>query len=207
MAVSIFHGPIRLGRRNALSKIARATRLTEKLRMLNFAMKRRLIFQALVLSAACSALFLTGCATTETRISQHPEMYQRLSPGDQALVREGKIRNGMSQEAVYLAWGGPDQKTTGIVQGRPAETWVYTGTSHYPYPYGWGPGYYGRGFYGYGHVRRHWRGRGHYRFGYDPFYDPFYTINRPAVSYAERTVSFQRGRVVAFQFLYPPRIW
>jgi hypothetical protein len=177
--------------------------------MLNSAMKRRLIFQALVLSAACSALFLTGCATIETRISQHPEMYQRLSPGDQALVREGKIRNGMSQEAVYLAWGGPDQKTTAFVQGRPAETWVYTGTSHYPYPYGWGPGYYGRGFYGYGHVsrHRHRHGRGHYRFGYDPFYDPFYTIHRPAVSYAERTVSFQRGRVVAFQFLHPPRVW
>ncbi|HYJ06130.1 MAG TPA: hypothetical protein VEX43_13415, partial [Chthoniobacterales bacterium] len=177
---------------------------------LNSAMKRRLIFQALVLSAACSALFLTGCVTTETRISQHPEMFQRLSPGDQALVREGKIRNGMSREGVYLAWGGPDQKTTSSVHGRPAETWVYTGISRYPYPYGWGPGYYGRGFYGYGYVNRHRHGgyrRGPYRLGYDPFYDPFYSVHRPAVSYPERTVSFQNGRVVAFQFLHPPRVW
>ena len=176
--------------------------------MLNSAMKRRLIFRALVLTAACSAIFLTSCATTETRISKHPEMYQRLSPGDQALVQEGKIRNGMSQEGVYLAWGGPDQKTSSVVQGRPAETWVYTGRSNYPYPYGWGPGFYGRGFYGYGYVNRHRYGGGRYYRAY-PYYDPFYYagINRPSVHYAERTVSFQGGRVVAFQFLHPPRVW
>ena len=173
-------------------------------------MKRRLIFRALVLSAACSALFLTSCATTETRISQHPEMFQRLSPGDQALVREGKIRNGMSRDGVYLAWGGPDQKTTAVIHGKPAETWVYTGTSYYPYPYGWGPGVYG-GFYGYGHVRRHYRGgyyrHGYGRYGYGGIYDPFYSIYRPSVHYPERTVSFQNGRVVAFQFLHSPRVW
>jgi hypothetical protein len=176
--------------------------------MLNSAMKRRLIFQALVLTAACGAFFLTGCATTQSRISQNPEMYQRLSPGDQSLVQEGKIRNGMSREAVYLAWGGPDQKTTSSVHGRPAETWVYTGTSYYPYPYGWGPGFYGRGFYGYGYVSRH-RHRGGFHRAHYPLYDPFYhsSLNRPSVHYAERTVSFQNGRVVAFQFLHPPRVW
>ena len=174
--------------------------------MLNSAMKRRLIFQALVLSAACSALFLTSCATTESRISQHPEMYQRLSPSDQALVQQGKIRNGMSQDAVYLAWGGPDQRATGSVHGRPAETWIYTGTSHYPYPYGWGPGYYG-GVYGFGFVGHHRHGGGFHRFGYDPFYDPFFYTYRPSVSYPERTVSFQNGRVVAYQFLNAPRVW
>ena len=175
--------------------------------MLNYAMKRRLIFQALVLSAACSTLFFTGCVTTETRISQHPEMYQRLSPGDQALVREGRIRNGMSQDAVYLAWGGPDQKATGNVRGRPAETWIYLGTSNYPYPYGWGHGYYG-GVYGFGYAGRHGHRHGGYRrFGYDPFYEPFFYAHRPSVSYPERTVSFQNGRVVAYQFLNSPRVW
>ena len=167
-------------------------------------MKRRLISQALVLGAACSAFFLTSCATTESRISEHPDMFQRLSPSDQALVREGKIRNGMSQDGVYLAWGGPDQKATGQVRGKPAETWIYIGTSHYPYPYGWGPGYYG-GVYGFGFVGHH---RHHfYRYGYDPFYEPFFYNYRPSVSYPEKTVSFQNGRVVAFQFLNSPRVW
>ncbi|HVF72851.1 MAG TPA: hypothetical protein VM940_14710 [Chthoniobacterales bacterium] len=167
-------------------------------------MKRRLISRMLVLVGACSGLFLTSCVTTDSRISQHPEMFQSLSASDQALVREGKVRNGMSQNAVYLAWGSPDQKTTGQVHGRPAETWVYSGTSHYPYPYGWGPGFNG-GLYGYGFVRHH-RHR-FYRHGYDSFYEPFFYNYRPSFDYPERTVSFQKGRVVAFQLLYPPRVW
>ncbi len=171
--------------------------------MLNYAMKRRLLLRALMLSVACSALILASCATTETRISQHPEMYQRLSPSDQALVREGKIRNGMSRDAVYLAWGGPDQTTTGTVHGRPAETWIYTSStsSTYPYPYGWGHRY-----YGFGYVGRHHHHHSHFRYGFDPFYDPFFYY-RPTINYPDRTVSFQNGRVVAFQFLYPPRIY
>jgi hypothetical protein len=167
-------------------------------------MKRRLISRALMLSAACSALILAGCATTETRISAHPEMFQRLSPGDQALVREGKIRNGMARDGVFLAWGGPDQVTNSFVHGKPAETWVYTATTSSPYPYGWGPGYYGGGYYGFGYVSHHHHSRG--RFYYDPFY---YSgiYNRPSIYYPDRTVSFQNGRVVAFQLLYPPRVY
>ena len=180
------------------------TGLTAMSPLINCAMKRRLLSHAVVLAAASSLLFLTGCATIDSRISEHQDMFQRLSPADQALVREGKIRNGMSQDGVYLAWGGPDQKATGQVHGHPAETWVYEGTSHYPYPYGWGPGYYG-GFYGFGFV-----GHGHgrfYRSGYDSFYEPFFYNYRPSVNYPERTVSFQNGRVVAYQMLYPPRVW
>jgi hypothetical protein len=176
--------------------------LTEKLAMLNCAMKRRLFSTAFVLSAACSALILAGCSTTETRISAHPEIYNSLSPSDRALVSEGRIRNGMSQNAVFLAWGSPDQKTTAVVQGRPAETWVYTAIASSPYPYGWGPGYYGRGYYGFGYVSRH-----HHVFRprvfYDPFYYPFYSSQ--TITYPDRTVSFQNGRVVAFQFLQSPR--
>ena len=166
-------------------------------------MKRRLFTMALVLSAACSTLFLAACSTTETRISSHPEIFQRLSGNDRALVTEGKIRNGMSQDAVFLAWGAPDAKITSMVQGRPAETWVYTAIASYPYPYGWGPGYYGRGYYGFGFVTRHHRPFIRSSLYYDPFYYPFYSSQ--TTTYPERTVSFQNGRVVAFQFLNSPR--
>ncbi len=203
MMVSIFHW-VRLGRRTASGKgRQRETQLTEKPVMVICLMKRRLLSRALMLSAACSALILAGCVTTETRIAKHPEMFQRLSPSDQALVRESKIRNGMSRDAVYLAWGGPDQTTTGTVHGKPAETWIYTSTTSSPYPYGWGRGYYG-GYYGFGYVS-HYRHR-YFRSFYDPFYDPFF-YNRTTINYPDRTVSFQNGRVVAFQFLYPPRVY
>lgn len=177
--------------------------------------------------AVCVSAIFVGCSTTQTRISDHPEIYQRLGQTDQALVNRGEIRNGMPQEAVYLAWGNPEQRTTANVHGRPAETWVYTETTgdirpfpHYGLGYGFGRGgfygggfgggggFYGGGFGGYrgGRSFNH-GGRRFYGFGYDSFYDPFYFNRTEIVSYPSRTVSFQGGRVVAFQFLYPPRIF
>ena len=182
-------------------------------------MTLRLPRLALVSIAACVSAVFVSCSTTQTRISDHPEIYQRLGQTDQALVSRGEIRNGMPQEGVYLAWGSPEQRTTANVHGRPAETWVYMDTTSdiRPYPHfglGYGPGFgiggglYGGGFGGYRGGRSFYHG-GHrfYGFGYDSFYDPFYFNRTEIVSYPSRTVSFQNGRVVAFQFLYPPRIY
>ena len=74
---------------------------------------------------AAAVLLLTSCGTTGQRISQHPEIYQRLSPRDQALVSQGQIRLGMTMDAVWLAWGIPEQKIPGYGRGHPTETWVY----------------------------------------------------------------------------------
>jgi len=179
--------------------------------MLSWPMKPRLISRALVLSVACSALILAGCSTIETRISENPEMFNRLSENDRALVQQAKIRDGMPQDAVYLAWGRPDGRTRGFVRGRPAETWIYNTTTSAPGGYGFGGlGYGGFGYGrhgGYGYLRRHHYGR-HLYYGYGPFFDPFYYgRGSDIVSYPERTVSFQNGRVVAYQFLTPPRYY
>ena len=171
-----------------------------------FSMKRQILLRALTFGISASALLLTSCSTTETRISGHPEIFQSLSPRDQALVREGKIREGMSQDAVWLAWGTPDQKGTGTARGRALETWIYNEYVYsnapyaYPYgPYGYG-GYYGRG------VFRHHHHRGFVLIG-DPFYDPFFynSYIRPTVAYPAKTVTFSNGRVVSIQILTPPR--
>jgi outer membrane protein assembly factor BamE (lipoprotein component of BamABCDE complex) len=74
---------------------------------------------------AAAALLFTSCGTPGTRISQQPEVYQRLSPRDQALVSKGQIRLGMTTDAVWLAWGTPEQTIPGSGRGRPTETWVY----------------------------------------------------------------------------------
>src|SRR5437762_6573601 len=106
-------------------------------------MNGRFFFKALPFAAAAAAVALTGCSTTESRISDHPEIYQSLSPRDQDLVSHGQIRVGMPQSAVWLAWGSADQKAAGAMRGGSTETWVYTQTTTYPYPYyGYGP-YYG----------------------------------------------------------------
>lgn len=167
-------------------------------------MKRRLIFQALI--ALTLTVILTGCTTVSSRIQERPEAYQSLSPADQALVQQGKIREGMSRDAVYIAWGAPNETAPGRNSGRMVETWIYFATTsgnyhgpfYYGYPYGYGVGF---GFYG---GRR---GRLYRHSFYDPFYDPFFYSRVSLVRYPERIVSFQNGRVISFQFLPAPRFF
>ena len=162
---------------------------------------------------AAAMLLLGSCETPQTRIAERPAVYNALSPSDQALVSEGKIREGMSQDAVYLAWGAPNQRGPGRHRGSSTETWIYFSTAAGDYYPGYGYGGFGYGFgyggFGYGgsFLHRHRSGRLHRHVYYDPFYDPFFYRRTSVVSYPERTVSFQSGRVIAFQFLPPPRFF
>ena len=130
---------------------------------------------ALTIMVMAGALIFSGCATTATRISQHPEIYQSLSAADQALVSQGQIRTGMTMDAVWLAWGTPEQKIPGNVRGRTTETWVYL-RYNTPPSYG-GPYYYGP---------------------FDWSYIP------PKFPYPSKGVTFSNGRVVFFRHLPSP---
>ena len=66
-------------------------------------MQARVVRIALTFAITAGAMVLSGCNTTGGRISQHPEIYQSLSPRDQALVTQGQIRDGMTMDAVWLA--------------------------------------------------------------------------------------------------------
>jgi hypothetical protein len=150
-------------------------------------MSRRLSSGASVLGIATVVLILTSCSTPQTRISDHPDLYQGLSSRDQALVSQGQIRYGMSRNAVWLAWGSPDSKVIGNMRGHSTETWVYVYYVTYPYYYpyygAYGPGF---GFFG------------------DPFYDPFYySLIPPSIPYPNKTVTFSNSRVMCFQYLAP----
>src|SRR5262245_15029972 len=129
----------------------------------------------LIFGITAIATIFSGCATIGGRISQHPEMYQSLSPRDQALVSQGQIRTGMSMDAVWLAWGTADQKIPASIHDRPAETWVYL-RYETPPSYG-GPYYYGP---------------------FDWSYIP------PKFIYPIRAVTFSNGRVAYFGRLAPP---
>ena len=172
-------------------------------------MNARTISRVLALALVAGAVVLTGCSTTESRISEHPDLFQSLSPNDQALVSRGQIRVGMPENAVWLAWGSPDQKAVGAMRGRPTQTWVYMNTTSYGYGYGYGYPYgypygFGGGFGFGGVVRSHHGGR--FVFFGDPFYDPFFypSYFPPTISYPYKTVTFSNGRVMSFQQLVGP---
>ena len=169
-------------------------------------MKRHLFRPALTLALSVIALVLASCSTPETRISEHPDIFQRLSPRDQALVREGRIRDGMPQDGVWLAWGTPDQKGTGFARGKAVETWIYNEYvyAHAPYPYPVGPYGYG-GYRGGSAVFHGYRGRRFAVIG-DPFFDPFYySYITPSIPYPAKTVTFTGGHVISLQILTAPR--
>jgi len=71
-----------------------------------------------------------GCATTSTiqsREQQRAAAYTAFPANIKALVNEGRIAAGMTPDAVYIAWGGPDQVLQSGNQHGEFTTWIYRG--------------------------------------------------------------------------------
>ena len=84
------------------------------------------------ISLALSCILLSGCATStiESRKKEKAAAYAALTAEDRDLVAKGQIKVGMSQDAVYIAWGPPAD----ILQSQAGNsglqtTWLYYGTS------------------------------------------------------------------------------
>lgn len=75
-------------------------------------------------------LLLAGCqsATIESRRTQRAASYTALLPEQQQLVDKGQIRSGMTEDAVYIAWGPAWQVLRGETDGKLTTTWIYRGT-------------------------------------------------------------------------------
>lgn len=73
------------------------------------------------------ALFAVSCApkTPSYRISQRPEVYERLSEKHKELVSKGEIAEGMEKGAVALAWGSPSVQVEGLRKGKRMDRWDY----------------------------------------------------------------------------------
>lgn len=86
-------------------------------------------------------MVLAGCATSNNIASRKQERatsYAALKPEIRALVDQGQIRRGMSQDAVYIAWGKPSQVLQQEDQRGVVVTWLYHGnyleeTRYWPY--------------------------------------------------------------------------
>jgi hypothetical protein len=142
--------------------------------------KRCSFLRGSTLAVAAGALIFTSCSTPQTRISEHPDLYQSISYKEQALVNQGQIRIGMSRPAVWLAWGSPDRRIIGNMGGGTTETWVYTYYASYPYyPYEPLDEYFGA-----------------------PLYDPFcYSWFPPSIAYPGKLVTFAHGKAASFQYV------
>ncbi len=129
-------------------------------------------------------LFCSACSTVSTRVKERPEAFAKLSPDDQTLVQLGKIENGFSTDAVYLAWGKADKIAQTAMNGKPSETWTYIGyrqetIPHYEViPQAVAPGV----------------------FVPNTIYSPIY-VSHP---YTRRWVTFQNGKVVAWRVVQLP---
>jgi len=97
----------------------------------------------------------TSCEsmTPAKRAAENPGVMDRLSEADRNLVLSGTISEGMSKDAVVIAWGRPDSISHGSMGGKPVETWRYATLRpiYRPYygvgmGYGYGYGYRGRGY-------------------------------------------------------------
>ena len=72
---------------------------------------------------------LLGCATSsvETRKKERSSAYSSLPADQKALVDEGKIKVGMTPDAVYLAWGSPAEVLESETAQSHSTVWVYQG--------------------------------------------------------------------------------
>lgn len=130
---------------------------------------------------------LASCVNPrEKRIANNPTIYNALPASDQALVQQGRIREGFSKEAVFVALGRPDQVATGKKSGKSIEKWTYMGTqpvftNTYAMGMGWGGGFRGG-------------------FGYCGPWDPFWGSGQSTmyVPYKAASVTFTNNRVTEY---------
>ncbi len=148
-------------------------------------------FLGFLLLAVCPLLFV-ACQTMSTghpdrrpgqfavssRISQHSDQFSKLSSSHQKAVRQGKVVKGMSNFAVRLAWGRPDEVKS---LGGKKEKWIYYRTEEVVFR---DPGAGTKWSRFYQSTEKYYDGHTHDEFR--------------AVKQEDRTVHFENGRVVSW---------
>ncbi|MEM6885305.1 MAG: hypothetical protein AAF571_09750 [Verrucomicrobiota bacterium] len=129
-----------------------------------------------------SVLFVfIGCTSPQKRAEENPEAFARLSKDQQRMVLEGRIEEGMNEDAVYIALGRPSKKRDMRIEGETINNWIYSRTVTEEIPAF-------RDRYYRGHNGRLYR---------SCYYDPYYR------SYVVDTfrVMFKSGKVVGWEEL------
>lgn len=96
-----------------------------------------------ILLPGCMALLAACSSTPSDRIAKNMPAYEQLPKEQQVKVARGELEKGMTPAAVLLAWGEPEQKLAGQINGKTTERWIYTRGGS-----GWTVGLGGGGFHG-----------------------------------------------------------
>ncbi len=75
--------------------------------------------------AFITGIFLAGCTTPEIRIRQNPAAFDRATPTQQDLIKQGKVDIGFNEELVELALGVPDRTRERIDEKGKELIWSY----------------------------------------------------------------------------------
>jgi len=145
--------------------------------------------------AVIAALFFVQCSSTpRTRIEKNPQMFAKLNAQDRNLVYKGLIREGMTRDAVFLAWGRPDSVSVGVNRGRESETWTFEGQRPIrSMSMNMGFGYGGFGGFGYGGLG----GFGPFGYGGYPMMGSGTAVTY--IPYTAGVADFVGGRVVSWK--------
>jgi hypothetical protein len=68
---------------------------------------------------------VAGCSTPESRIAQQPELFNRLTPDQQQMIRDGRVGIGFDMDMVKLALGEPDRVRLRTDENGSSEVWTY----------------------------------------------------------------------------------
>ncbi|MFZ1054393.1 MAG: hypothetical protein WAN79_01870 [Opitutaceae bacterium] len=113
-------------------------------------------------TAAICAMLVAGCSTPESRISHSPDVFARLNPDQQALVKAGRIAVGFDMDSVKLALGDPTRVVVRTDSTGQHQVWHYVTYEDYQ----------GVVIYtGYYHRYRGWGGP--FFYGGLPYYDGY----------------------------------
>jgi hypothetical protein len=131
-------------------------------------------------SVALCAVILAGCDTPSSRINSSPQVFARLNPDQQALVKNGQIAVGFDMDEVKLALGEPGRIVVRTDATGQHQVWHYVTYADYQ-----GTVIFG----GYWHRYRGWGGP--YFYGGVPYYNGY-----PAVVHDRIRVEFDDGNRV-----------
>ncbi len=88
-----------------------------------------LLLTAVLLSSGCAFSSATDPKEIARRRAERATAYAALVPDHQALVDQGQIRVGMSEDAVFIAWGKSAQVLRSGDASGEVTTWLYEGTT------------------------------------------------------------------------------